>query len=348
MITEGHGVSDDDSEDDGDPLAIKDPLSVAAVLPDSDPVSQLAKLPIAPAALVPKSIVNGMVLPGTTPLPGSKAAAAANNVQTTAAGAASSAASNTPVNDDFLDDIALAPEDNYTDWNYSIKFFTFFRGVPDKNTKISSHEPVPVSNKSPIVLPQQLTKEPTPIRIHPNHVKGATTAPAKVAAEPPQKTVNAPAANRGRGGARGTAATARGGRGSRGGGRGGGTKRAKPADDDDESADDASSADSEDRAPRKKPRGGGGRGRGRGRGAAARGAAARGGAAKSSGGSAQKNKSRYRDSSEEEESSESEGEVLSRPVVTKSGRPSRNCRQSTNYAEIEGASDVLDYLLEHR
>ncbi len=343
MITEGHGVSDD-SEDDGDPLAIKDPLSVAAVLPDSDPVSQLAKLPIAPAALVPKSIVNGMVLPGTGAIPGSKVGTA-SNVQ--AANATSSQANNTPVNDDFLDDIALSPEDNYTDWNYSIKFFTFFRGVPDKDTKISSHEPLPVSNKSPIVLPQQLTKEPTPVRIQPN--AKSTTAPAKVAAEPPQKTVNtANTAAKRRGGARGAATTARGGRG-RGGGRGGGAKRSKP-DDDEESADDASSADSEDRAPRKKPRGGGGRGRGRGRGAA-RGAAARGAAKSSGGGGSAQKKSKYKESSEEEEeeeSSESEGEVLSRPVVTKSGRPSRNCRQSTNYAEIEGASDVLDYLLEHR
>jgi len=343
VITEGHGVSDD-SEDDGDPLAIKDPLSVAAVLPDSDPVSQLAKLPIAPAALVPKSIVNGMVLPGTGAIPGSKVGTA-SNVQ--AANATSSQANNTPVNDDFLDDIALSPEDNYTDWNYSIKFFTFFRGVPDKDTKISSHEPLPVSNKSPIVLPQQLTKEPTPVRIQPN--AKSTTAPAKVAAEPPQKTVNtANTAAKRRGGARGAATTARGGRG-RGGGRGGGAKRSKP-DDDEESADDASSADSEDRAPRKKPRGGGGRGRGRGRGAA-RGAAARGAAKSSGGGGSAQKKSKYKESSEEEEeeeSSESEGEVLSRPVVTKSGRPSRNCRQSTNYAEIEGASDVLDYLLEHR
>jgi hypothetical protein len=33
------------------------------------------------------------------------------------------------------------------------------------------------------------------------------------------------------------------------------------------------------------------------------------------------------------------------PAVSASGRPSRNCRRSTNYAELEAGDDVLDYLL---
>ena len=54
---------------------------------------------------------------------------------------------------------------------------------------------------------------------------------------------------------------------------------------------------------------------------------------------------RYRESSPASETSEEEEEVLRRPVVTTSGRPSRNCRRSTNYADIEKAGDVLDYFL---
>jgi hypothetical protein len=33
------------------------------------------------------------------------------------------------------------------------------------------------------------------------------------------------------------------------------------------------------------------------------------------------------------------------PAVSASGRPARNCRRSTNYAELEAGDDVLDYLL---
>merc|ERR1719309_1362722 len=72
----------------------------------------------------------------------------------------------------------------------------------------------------------------------------------------------------------------------------------------------------------------GSRGRGRGR--------ARGGSAK---------KARWGGVSSDEEAvtSESEEEVLSRPAPAReSGRPARNCRRSTNYAEIEKAFDTMD------
>ncbi len=100
----------------------------------------------------------------------------------------------------------------------------------------------------------------------------------------------------------------------------------------------------------------GGRGRGgRGRGGGSRTAAA-----------APPKRSRYRDTSEdEEEDSEEEEDVTTsedgetvpvkgvgraaasaaQPAVSASGRPARNCRRSTNYAELEAGDDVLDYLL---
>ena len=37
--------------------------------------------------------------------------------------------------------------------------------------------------------------------------------------------------------------------------------------------------------------------------------------------------------------------VVPPAATSASGRPSRNCRRSTNYAELEAGDDVLDYLL---
>jgi len=326
VITDNVGVSDD--SDDDDPLFVQKPAAnsgpnvsglgsdVITILPESDPVSQLAKLPIAPAALVPKTIVHGANIGGSIISGG---------------GVTTNSSTTTTVNDDFLSESALTSEDNFTDWNYSIKFFTFIRGVPDKDTAITSHEAVPAGATKPlIVVPQQInTKDSSRAHSPPLIQTNAKSLTTQVPAQPAKKPAAKP---RGRG-----AASSRGGRGA---GRSAASKRAANDNDDYESGN-ASSADSEERAPRKKPRGGGGRGRGRGRG---RGAGARGGGAKAKPAS---KRPKYNESSVEE-SSESETEVMSRPVVTKSGRPSRNCRQSTNYAEIEGASDVLDYLLEHR
>ena len=75
----------------------------------------------------------------------------------------------------------------------------------------------------------------------------------------------------------------------------------------------------------------------------------------------QPKRSRYRDTSDDEEETEedtsTDDEPLKVPVqasrptasappaVSASGRPSRNCRRSTNYAELEAGDDVLDYLL---
>jgi len=318
VITEGVGVSDD-SEDE-DPLAITNHTPTltnsSGVITVADTVSQLAKLPITQAVItapklvvtpgggVPVNIFSGSGLP-------------ASNVSTLHAGTG-------PVNDDFINEATLSTEDNYSDWNYSVKFFSFIRTLPDK-----ADRPKQVDDIVEIPSPPKAYIPETNGKVNNVHKQ---QAPPVVQAK--SKPVKAPAA----------AAPKRGGRGgARGGGRGRGAAK-RPAPDYDEDYGDMSE---EEIAPPKKkapPRGGA---KGSRTNASAAKSRSSGGGGRNSGGAAAKKKSRYVESSDEE-SSESETEVLSRPVVTKSGRPSRNCRQSTNYADIEESGNVLDYLLENR
>ena len=274
MLSEGVGVSDD-SEDE-DPLSLTPAAKTAAandtadleIIPishevdaDGAPIlSQLANLPIAPRTATVAT--NGSV---------TKAAADA----------------------DFLHDVALPPEDDYLDWNFSVKFFQFIRAPPKP---LEPSTPAATDGEPAVISTEEARPDSPPLLT-------TKSKPTKVKASP----------------------AARGGRCSRGGSRGrkrgGGSSKSKRTYE----SDDLEYSSDEPKKSKAKKGGRGSRGRGGGGGATKR--------------------SRYIESSAEEESSESEEEVLARPVTTSSGRPSRNCRRSTNYADIEKAGDVLDYLL---
>ena len=283
VISEGVGVSD--NSEDEDPLSVpaKKPSSsyqsfgdpdIIAITPEVDAdgapiLSQLSQLPIA-------SRVSPATQGGTVPVLNGTAKSKADS--------------------DFISDHELAPEDDFVDLNFSIKFFQFIRTAPEKPVPPvveavtePSELPPPSTVESPVVPPLIIAKPKPP--------------PAKPAAKPRGGGAKAP-----RGRPRG----------------GGGSAKAKRYDTDEYSSD-------EEPKKKKAKRGGGRSGGG-------------GGAARGRGGGGGARKPRYRDSSHEE-SSESEEEVLKRPVVSSTGRPSRNCRRSTNYADIEKAGDVLDYLL---
>jgi len=276
VISEGVGVSD--NSEDEDPLAVPvnkpstyqslgDP-DIIAITPEVDAdgapiLSQLSQLPI--ASRVPPSTQ------GTVPMVNGTSKSKADS--------------------DFISDHEIAPEDDFVDLNFSIKFFQFIRAAPEK--------PVPA-------VVEAVTE---PSKLPPSTAESPVVPPLVIAKpKPPAKPVAKP-----RGGAKAP----------RGRPRGGGSTKAKRYDTDEYSSDDE--------PKKKKAKRGGGRGGG-------------GGAARGRGGAAGARKPRYRDDSHEE-SSESEEEVLKRPVVSSTGRPSRNCRRSTNYADIEKAGDVLDYLL---
>jgi len=263
---EGVGVSDD-SEDEGDPLAIKYPLSRPGLSLDADVIpitpivdadgapimAQLADLPIAPFSAT--TAVNGEIV--------------VDNVL--------------PVTEEVI-----LPEDDYVDWNFSVKFFQFIRTPP---VAPSASSPAPVETVVQETPADIRSDSPPPVTVEPIQVKPAVKP---------------------RGGAKPVRGRSRGG-GSR-------VKRFYDSDELEYSSDE-----------RKKPKSkrGGGRGSRGGRGGAAKPA----------------KRGRYIESSEEEES-ETEEEVLQRSVpASTSARPSRNCRRSTNYADIERSGDVLDYFL---
>jgi len=326
VITEGVGVSDD-SEDE-DPLAITNSnltSNGSGVITLADTVSQLAKLPITQAVItapklvatpgggVPVNIFTGTAMPAN------------NSSSTLHAGTG-------PVNDDFINEATLSTEDNYSDWNYSVKFFSFIRTLPDKTDRPKQVDDiVEIPNPPKAYIPQTNGKV--------NNIQKPQATPPPVVQAKPKPVKAAPAATAPKRGG-GRSGGARG-----GGGRGRGSANKRSAPDYDDSAD--LSSEEEIAPPKKKaPQRGGAKG-GRTNASAAKSRSSGGGRNSSGGGGAAKKKSRYVESSDEE-SSESETEVLSRPVITKSGRPSRNCRQSTNYADIEESGNVLDYLLENR
>jgi len=265
VVSEGVGVSDD-SEDE-DPLSLPTPAKTTLTLEDPDIIpitpdvdsdgapilAQLATLPIAPRA---NAFTNGINKPAA--------------------------------DEDFLHDVDLPPEDDYVDWNFSVKFFQFLRNPPKRLEPSLPAE----KNAEPLIV----TSEPRP------------DSPPLLATKTKPTKIRVPVTSKPRGG-----------RGSRGRPRGGSASKPKRVYD----SEDLDYSSDEPKAKAKK--GGGRASRGRGGGAAKR--------------------SRYVESSAEEESSESEEEVLARPVVSATGRPSRNCRRSTNYADIEKAGDMLDYFL---
>ena len=280
VISDGVGVSDDSEDDYGDPLSLATPSTVPAAAAGLDPdiipimpeevdadgapiLSQLAALPIAPR---PGSQPTAVTVNGTKP-----------------------SAPKPARDEDFISDSELMPEDDFVDWNFSVKFFNFIRTPPETTELI----PAKVAM---VEIPVE--KPPTPPPTKPKQIR--VTAPA-----------SKPRGGRGRGKARGGATKAR-------------VKRVYDSDELEFSSDDNKAK------PKAKPRGGARGGRGAAKAKAKAPAPAK--------------KPRYRESSEEEESSENEQEVLKRPVHT-SSRPSRNCRRSTNYADIEKSGDVLDFLL---
>jgi len=291
VISDGVGVSDD-SEDDEDPLSLRPPPAAAAgadpdiipIIPDAvdadgAPIlSQLAALPIAPLNSKAPSVavVNG--------------------------GPAKPAAPKAARDEDFLSDGELMPEDDFMDWNMSVKFFNFIR-IPPVTTAL---KPTPVAM----------------VEIPPDKPDPAVPVPA---VKPKQIRVPVPAASKPRGGGGRGSSKARGGGGRATKGR---PKRNYDSDDlEYDSHDEPEPPKKKQKAkPKPKPK-----------------AAATKGRAKAA--AAPKRAPRYRESSGEEESSENEEEVLKRPVVQSSSRPSRNCRRSTNYADIEKSGDVLDFLL---
>lgn len=307
VISEGVGVSDDSEEED--PLSVATPVANLSGLnkagsadPDIIPItpqvdadgapilSQLAQLPIAPAAGLPP----------------------------TATSVDSGLAGKTAGDSDFFRDGELPPEDDFVDWNFSVKFFQFVRTPPtctDPSRQLTAGARASASHLL------DSTND--------DHLAGSPSQALDASSGKQRPTA---VAGRARGGGRMARGRPRGGSSGSNGGR---SKRAYDSDDLEYSSDEPK----RQRARRGGGRGGSGSSRGR---SIAGGQS--GGSSATVAGAAKKTRTRYIESSADE-SSENEADVLTRPVVPSTNRPSRNCRRSTNYADIEKAGDVLDYLL---
>jgi len=237
-----------------------------------------------------------------------------NNPKEPAVGTSVTATVRPEDDDDLLCDKVYPADEDYMDWNYSVKYFRFIREPPPQPKPTTP----PPDADSTTVDEEGKSKNQSEESETSSKPASGNSSDVDIPQKELYKPKQSPAAKQPRGRGRG--------RGARGRPRGsGGGKRIRM----DSSGDEVTSSSKQNGGSKPKR----GRGRGRGRGARGRGA------------SKAKTAKWGGDSSEDEAAitSESESEVLSRSAPSRtSGRPARNCRRSTNYAEIEKGYDHMD------